>query len=118
MAATGRLILAQSKEKFLTAQPPKGLALYLLSTNRGLFYEMHGVLWDVLLQTGVSTLMLNFVKWELDAVSSRGGGRGSCGNLLIGERRNKTKRTGLKRDGMQSEQNPRHIITPWNHSDL
>lgn len=74
MAATGRLILAQSKEKFLTAQPPKGLALYLLSTNRGLFYEMHGVLWDVLLQTGVSTLMLNFVKWELDAVSSRGGG--------------------------------------------
>lgn len=76
MAATGRLILAQSKEKFLTAQPPKGLALYLLSTNRGLFYEMHGVLWDVLLQTGVSTLMLNFVKWELDAVSSREGGAG------------------------------------------
>lgn len=74
MAATGRLILAQSKEKFLTAQPPKGLALYLLSTNKGLFYEMHGVLWGVLLQTGVSTLMLNFVKWELDAVSSRGGG--------------------------------------------
>lgn len=111
MAATGRLILAQSKEKFLTAQPPKGLALYLLSTNRGLFYEMHGGLWDVLLQTGVSTLILNFVKWELDAVSS-GGGRGSCGNLLKGERRNKTERTGLKRDSMQSEQNPRHIITP------
>lgn len=54
------------------AQPPKGLALYLLSPNRGLFYEMHGVLWDVLPQTGVSSLMLNFVKWELDAVSSRG----------------------------------------------
>lgn len=97
MAATGRLILAQSKEKFLMAQPPKGLALYLLSPNRGLFYEMHGVLWDVLPQTGVSSLMLNFVKWELEAVSSTGGwGWGSCRNLLKGGRRNQEKEQSQK----------------------
>lgn len=94
MAATGRLILAQSKEKFLTAQPPKGLALYLLSTNRGLFYEMHGGLWDVLLQTGVSTLILNFVKWELDAVSSGGGGGGDPVEICSKEREG-TKPKGL-----------------------
>lgn len=110
------------------AQPPKGLALYLLSPNRGLFYEMHGVLWDVLPQTGVSSLMLNFVKWELEAVSSTGvGGGGGGGEDPVeicskeGEgtrKRNKAKRTGPKRDSMQSEQNPGYIITPSNHNDL
>lgn len=35
--------------------------------------------------TGLSSLRLNFVKLELDAISWRGG---SCGNLLKGERRN------------------------------
>lgn len=47
----------------------------------------------------------------------------SCGNVLKGgvrrrEGRNPAKKTGLKRDSRQIGQDPRHIITPWNLSDL